>query len=287
MYNKKEIMPKVMVYRDAIPDIDHIFKIIKDSESINDPSLIIQPWEKWNTNNGSMSKVKEGIFIGTNRDGTILEQQKYVNETLKQLVKILSSDYLDTWSNTGTWPHVSSFEDLVDCDIDLLKYYKTDLDKKYALYYHTDLKEETLQSRGYKQILTFTIYLNDEYEGGEISYMDEERGVLVTYKPKKGDVTVFPSGPPYFHGVKPITSNYKYLARTFLACWYDGSSEWLENEEKYGGEEWAKISLKNEIEQAQSNIYNRIPLKPDEEYPKSSPTGYKVFRYTEDIGFQF
>jgi len=291
LYTKKEIMPKVMVYRDALTEVDDLFEIIKNSESIDDSSLIIEPWGIWRENSGStnglFSKIKTNGELHGKKDGSLIEKQQYVNQVLIKLVRTLLEDYLNMWSTVGTWEHVKSFKNLELCEIDLLKYNKTDIDKKYALYYHTDLKEETSQSRGYKQILTFTIYLNDNYEGGEISYIDEVSQKLITYKPKKGDVTVFPSGPPYFHGVRPITDNSKYLARTFFSCWYEGSPEWLENEKIYGAEEWAKVSLENEAEQGATNIYNRIPLMVDEEYPEESPKGYQVFRYTEEIGFEF
>lgn len=287
MYNKKQIMPKVMVYRDAIPDIDIIFKIIQNSESLNDESLLIEPWKQWDEDNGIFSKLsKESTLIG-NKDGSTLEQQQYVRDTLNKLISDISEDYLSMWKNVGTWKDVESFEDLERSSLDLLKYNQTDNRKILAMDYHTDNKEYVADRRDHKQVITFTVYLNDDYEGGDISYINEEDQLLVTYKPKKGDVTIFPSGYPYFHGVKPVYGNNKYLARTFLLAWYPGSEEWLENEKKYGSEEWAKIDLENENKKWQSREYGRIPLLMDEEYPQFTPAGYTVFRYKEEMRFEF
>lgn len=287
MYNKKQIMPKVMVYRDAIPDIDTIFKIIQNSELLNDESLLIEPWKQWDEDNGIFSKLsKESTYVG-NKDGSTLEQQQYVRDTLNKLILDISEDYLSMWKNVGTWKDVESFEDLERSSLDLLKYNQTDNRKILAMDYHTDNKEYVADRRDYKQVITFTVYLNDDYEGGDISYINEEDHLLVTYKPKKGDVTIFPSGYPYFHGVKPVYGNNKYLARTFLLAWYPGSEEWLENEKKYGSEEWAKIDSENENKKWQSREYGRIPLLMDEEYPQFTPAGYTVFRYKEEIRFEF
>ena len=287
MYNKKQIMPKVMVYRDAIPDIDTIFKIIQNSESLNDESLLIEPWKQWDEDNGIFSKLsKESTYVG-NKDGSTLEQQQYVRDTLNKLISDISEDYLSMWKNVGTWKDVESFEDLERSSLDLLKYNQTDNRKILAMDYHTDNKEYAADRRDHKQVITFTVYLNDDYEGGDISYINEEDQLLVTYKPKKGDVTIFPSGYPYFHGVKPVYGNNKYLARTFLLAWYPGSEEWLENEKKYGSEKWAKIDLENENKKWQSREYGRIPLLMDEEYPQFTPAGYTVFRYKEEMRFEF
>jgi len=280
-------MPKVMVYRDAIPDIDTIFKIIQNSESLNDESLLIEPWKQWDEDNGIFSKISKQSQLLGNKDGSVLEQQQYVTDTLNKLILDTSEDYLSMWKNVGTWKDVESFEDLERSALDLLKYNQTDNKKILAMDYHTDNKEYVADKRDYKQIITFTVYLNDDYEGGDISYINEEDQLLVTYKPKKGDVTIFPSGYPYFHGVKPVYGNNKYLARTFLLAWYPGSEEWLKNEKKYGYYEWAKMDSEDEYKKWQSREYGRIPLLMDEEYPQLAPPGYTVFRYKEEIRFEF
>jgi len=51
-------------------------------------------------------------------------------------------------------------------------------------------------------------YLNDDYEGGEISFPDHN----ITIKPKKGSLIMFPSQTPFIHEVKPILSGDRYMA---------------------------------------------------------------------------
>lgn len=50
------------------------------------------------------------------------------------------------------------------------------------------------------------IYLNDDYEGGEIYF--PQLGIEI--KPKPGDLVMFPDNPGYVHGVKSITSGVRF-----------------------------------------------------------------------------
>jgi hypothetical protein len=69
--------------------------------------------------------------------------------------------------------------------------------------------------------LTCTMYINDNYEGGDVAFKVGKDDYV--YKPQAGDVMVFPSGHPDLlseenvcvHGVKKITSGLKYFIRIF------------------------------------------------------------------------
>lgn len=56
------------------------------------------------------------------------------------------------------------------------------------------------------------IYLNDDYEGGEIYFPEFD----IKIKPKPGDMVAFPDNPSFMHGVKKITGSNRYtLPRWF------------------------------------------------------------------------
>lgn len=59
----------------------------------------------------------------------------------------------------------------------------------------------------YNCTVSAVIYLNDDYEGGEINFprLDD-----LTYKPKLGDIAVFPSNYIYEHASMPIKNGTKY-----------------------------------------------------------------------------
>lgn len=63
------------------------------------------------------------------------------------------------------------------------------------------------------------LYLNDDYEGGEIYYPK----LNLQYEPKAGDMVIHPGTEEYSHGVKDISSGKRY-AITLFACTKNESS---------------------------------------------------------------
>jgi hypothetical protein len=57
------------------------------------------------------------------------------------------------------------------------------------------------------------MYLNGDYEGGELEFPY----LNFTYKPYGGDLLLFPSGVPYMHAAKPVTSGTKY---SVVSWWF-------------------------------------------------------------------
>lgn len=103
--------------------------------------------------------------------------------------------------------------------------------------YHSDYMPEDGESPGNKFGITAVLYPNDDYEGGEIAFKAvQEDGSIkeFSYKPKAGDLVVFPSGYPYFHGVKRIYGAPKYITRLYWMYYFEGTDTWRELKEKYG-----------------------------------------------------
>ena len=59
--------------------------------------------------------------------------------------------------------------------------------------------------------ISVVLYLNDDYEGGEIYF--KEQGIKI--KPKAGSIVIFPSVAPYYHESLPVTSGIKYMSPGF------------------------------------------------------------------------
>jgi len=107
--------------------------------------------------------------------------------------------------------------------------------------FHTDFKQEQKNQPGLKHLVTANFYLNDDYEGGEIIFMiDDDENNLIRYKPKAGDLVIFPSGERHRHGVRTVDQGKKYFIRSFWHYMFEGSKEWHEEKAKYSEEEWAK-----------------------------------------------
>ena len=120
----------------------------------------------------------------------------------------------------------------------------------YAMMHHTDYQREFAYQPDLKFGVTAVFYLNDNYDGGEVMFrfLDEnDRSVIkedYVYKPQRGDIVVFPSGPPHYHGVKAITSGEKYIIRTYWRYEYPGHPLWLKLQEKYGEDLWRELEEK-------------------------------------------
>lgn len=152
----------------------------------------------------------------------------------------LYADYTNTilpsWEYFSSWSVAKYTE-----DTDPLN------DPELTMGHHTDYIQKEHGAPGNKFELTAVFYPNDDYEGGEISFRIIKPGTYtvekeITYKPTKGDLIIFPSKDPYYHGVKRIWKNPKYIIRLYWH-WEDeiGSVEWNKLKEKYGAHEFEKM----------------------------------------------
>ena len=108
---------------------------------------------------------------------------------------------------------------------------------KLTMNYHTDYVVKEQDVPGDKFAITAVIYANDDYEGGEISFRVIGDGGIekeFDYKPKAGDMVMFPAKHPYYHGVKRIYGAPKYITRLYWSYYYEGSDSWHRLKAKYG-----------------------------------------------------
>ena len=138
---------------------------------------------------------------------------------------------LDNWSYDG-W--------------NIAKYEPKDTEE-FAMYYHTDYQREYTHNPGSKFVITAVVYLNDNYAGGEVrfKFLDKDDVSILkeeyTYKASAGDIVVFLSGHPHYHGVGTVTEGEKYIVRTYWRTQYSGHPLWLKLQEKYGDEVWEEM----------------------------------------------
>jgi predicted 2-oxoglutarate/Fe(II)-dependent dioxygenase YbiX len=63
-----------------------------------------------------------------------------------------------------------------------------------------------------KRSISVIFYLNDDYEGGELEFVNFDLKI----KPKAGTLYVFPSSYPYAHIAHPVTSGTKYAIVSWI-----------------------------------------------------------------------
>ena len=83
------------------------------------------------------------------------------------------------------------------------------------LQYSTDgfFKNHIDDGPAHPRTVSIILYFNDDYEGGEIEFPNFN----VLYKPKAGEVLVFPSAFIYNHNIKEITAGTRYAAVNFFS----------------------------------------------------------------------
>lgn len=258
--NRKVLYPNILVYKNLFKDINNTLRIIKDSENQTEDK-IIDAWKTWGSF-GYLAKAPMPTSLDIKNLDLSDEINKEQYDMLKELENIyeqVARDYINICGQHVIFPEYVTTLDLNNEKwgkgaLDLLKHIESP-DKKLAMHYHTDNNAWSIESRGLKHTITITMYLEEDHDGGEVSFAHiEDDGVKVTtFYPEAGDVVVFPSVYPYFHGVLPIKKGSKYLIRTFYFWNYEGSNEWLANEKIYGTEVWQEME-----EKRMKDLYDKI-----------------------------
>lgn len=165
----------------------------------------------------SSSSSQEGIDFISARTYNPETGQTFVN-------KIRNTDTLGITKNSGTNDYFKNLNsECRDLVYNISKYYKKDFNIKdeiideenYSLlrynpeqYYREHYDGPTASARS----ISVLIYLNDDYEGGEIEFINFNEKL----KPKAGTVILFPSNYAYRHIAHPVVSGTKYVITTFL-----------------------------------------------------------------------
>ena len=260
----EEIYPKIFVYSNIFEDVNEVLNVLKESIASPEGSSI-GPWGDWYTfgletshydwSINSDRSIKERLVIDkVNQvffDVTEHYAASHSVEIKPEKVLTPSGQEVDSWRKMG--PSLCKYEAEAGVTQDL------------AMHYHTDYQVEFKDSRGYNFAVTVTTYLNDDYDGGEIDFL--VNGKLISYKPKAGDVLVFPAGDPnfltegqelYHHGVKKVHNGSKYFIRANWQRYYNGSVEWNENADKYGLEIWLEMEKEKAKQDRKEGKYQSI-----------------------------
>lgn len=258
--NLKKIDDRVFVYKNPFKDLQKIIS-----------SLDSRKWEQWYT----FGDIHHIPLPGTVESESFPDSVEWKSYTDKVNNKDENLDIIDVFYNTTK--HYIEATNLTSDNwmlgkIDIAKYpdaknmpdsdkpFFTEIGKNYTMSFHTDYPQESTNSPGAKQIITCNMYLNDDYVGGEIEFkifLEDGSYKRITYKPEAGDVVIFPSTPPYWHGVRETTDGAKYFVRSFWYVIDEASEEWLENEKKYGAEVWNEMEETRKQEERISGLHIR------------------------------
>ena len=229
---------KIDVYHNVIPNFEEFIN--------NVYSVDKELWKNWGSFGYYTTLTTEAFsgdphsFITKTRETDL--NKKYISQVFSEIFKNITSDYIKR--NEIDLPNWHSSEP------QLCKYFPKKV--KYTgliLPFHTDYQQERSQMPGIKHGITANLYINDDYEGGEVLFLVEPDDQIISYKAKAGDLIVFPSSAPYYHGVKNVLDGEKYIIRSFWHWRYEGDPEYLAEKEKWDPLEWKeKEQLRQRIE---------------------------------------
>jgi hypothetical protein len=204
--NNYEILDLGMVYyKDIIKDPQGLINKIEelDSRYANDKpghtETVVKPWVPWKNETGRQETFCLQKFIpqvqNISQNDRYREEQTFISSQLFGALDETLKHY-----STKIYPFAEKNIKSREHMMHLLRY-----DASGYLPAHQD---QGISSR----VLSVLLYLNDDYEGGEITFQHSN----IRFKPEPGSVLFFPSNFLYVHEVAAVTKGPRYA----LPNWY-------------------------------------------------------------------
>ena len=210
---KKEILPYVVVYKNQFEDVNKTLELFN---TLNEDSNLISDF-KFNDNAYGWA-TQTFMFSGLYKDFQGKENSDIMNEIIK-IRKETLDDYVKDNYNSDIWPvdlkKIYPFnEPSLHSHFSVIKTLYNPASKSVRHpFFHLDAIPNPTNEEDRNHIITTMIYLNDDYEFGEIKFYNKDKG-FVYYKPEAGDVIIFPSFYPFYHNPNmPIGKN-RYAIRS-------------------------------------------------------------------------
>jgi hypothetical protein len=209
----------LVYYKNIIKDPQKVIDMVNelDDYCLKNPntSLETKPWVRWSDNSsGTNQFFCWQKFINQpeniNKEDLKYNENLYISKTLFGAIDKVMDHY-----STKLYPFAKNNLKSREKFMHLLRY-----DEGGYLPPHQDQGVST-------RVLSVLIYLNDNYEGGEIEF--PQSGIKI--RPSAGSLIFFPSNFLYVHTVNPLISGTRYA----LPNWYHNVS--FENKKDSTGEE--------------------------------------------------
>lgn len=250
-----EIYPKIFVYHNLFPDHENLHSIMQDSEESSLDESFFSKWTDWfvfgrychsRFVDSAINNIIKTVSLKSDYDSQTIVNEAVLSMRINQGITSAVSHYI-------ALNNVKLPEDSYITDQNIARYeagvdVASGLEK--SMNYHTDYGIGEWYWPGEKFLITATTYMNDNYDGGEIVFLVKDK--VIPYKPKAGEIVVFPSGSPlypggepYFHSVNTIKNGNKFLVRMYIKHSVErGHQKWYDGQNKYGEKEWLEIAKK-------------------------------------------
>lgn len=228
-YEKVVVAPQIVIYKNIFKHSKELIDILNDERK-----SIISQWSTWYESGYRCGTLFKGIEFLESDNDFVKKEKKYLKE-FYEILEFIKKDYLSEFNQkNGIWPDfISDWNQLVNNDIDYyMDFFRYDINKigvsenKLLMEYHVDEDEflEEGQLKSIKNVATINVYLNNEYEGGEICAYDSFTNKSYSYKANPGDAVIMPSCSPFYHAVKRFTGGDRYFMRSFFKYYTDAKT---------------------------------------------------------------
>ena len=184
-----EVFDKIVYYKNLFTDNLNIVDLIEEDE-LSATSKITK-WNSWGPSDNKVVYGKQKFINNVSNEFNVSKFDSFIINTIKDAVIKCSQEYSERYSldigkltplsiskyfeGKGMGPHIDSYSDSP------------------------------------KEVLSIVLYLNNNYEGGELYFKNQN----IKIKPEAGSLIAFPSVDPYFHESMPVLSGIKYISPGF------------------------------------------------------------------------
>lgn len=184
---------RIFYFEEAIADPNKLVALLESTDESLTASDSITKWNDWT------SSKKDAVYVygkqkhvDKSKIETSSESVRWIYETLSEALLTCGQHYCESLEI-----------DYVDpSPISISKYQKGS-----EMGPHVDWHGDPMV----EPIMSAVLYLNDDYEGGELDFPD----LGVTIKPKAGSIVIFPSVAPFYHQSLVVKSGFKYMSPAF------------------------------------------------------------------------
>lgn len=225
MFLAEKLHEQVFYYQDVIEDPAKLVALIEELNSDESVYSVIPAWGRWlsNSNDGYSFGGKKDFNPAelANLDSPRKDDVEYAVTAIQSAVRNVAEAYYSDRGIEGT-PNMSPF-------VGIMKYTPG---CSMGAHFDAQAGDKTLK-------YSIVLYLNDNYEGGEISFairdydlrdpahfdkkplddLDDpgNEGLIdISLKPKPGSALIFPSTHPFMHRVHTMRSGDKYIFPGFV-----------------------------------------------------------------------
>lgn len=187
----------IFYYENVIKNPKDLIDLINSTDYLASQDSLIDQWKPFHAPNRPTSQFGLKKIYYSFRPGPTAKELIDLHKTVYDYLYFVANDYAKSKGIDVGHQYQITF----------LKYFKNTF-----LGPHTDAQSDPDLN------ISCIIYLNEDYEGGELKF--NNHNILI--KPTAGSIFVFPSGQPFLHQSLPVTSGEKYLITGF---WHSSIKE--------------------------------------------------------------